>query len=92
LAEVQATLGHDDKCYALSGFMRFRICSRLAGVMRALPPQLSQVFCRNGRRDSTRPVARHVGQPVSVALFVTIAWTIAQKGASREVADGLHSA
>src|SRR5262245_45581090 len=51
---------------------RFRICSRLAGVMRALPPQSSQVFCRNGKRDSTLPVARHVGQSVSVGAFVAI--------------------
>jgi hypothetical protein len=59
--------------------------------MRALPPQSSQVFYRNGRRDPTRPVAQHVGQSVSVGFFITIAWTIDQKGASREVADGLHS-
>lgn len=97
--------------------------------MRDLPPQSSQVFYRNGRRDPTRPVAQHVGedavtypcdaadkpgneiifasafptksgrarivpadlQSVSVGLFITIAWTIDQKGASRGVADGLHS-
>src|SRR5262245_29187473 len=51
---------------------RFRICSRLAGVTRARPPQSSQVFCRNGKRDSTLPVALHVGQSVSVGAFVAM--------------------
>lgn len=55
-------------------FRRFMICSRFASVTRALPPQSPQTFCLNGNRDSTRPVARHVGQYASsVGLFVTIA-------------------
>jgi hypothetical protein len=29
---------------------RFKICSRSAGVIRALPPQSTQTFCRNGKR------------------------------------------
>src|SRR5262245_15747846 len=32
-----------------------------------------QVFCRKGKRDSTLPVARHVGQSASVGAFVAIA-------------------
>jgi hypothetical protein len=55
--------------------------------MRALPPQSSQTLCLNGNRDSTRPVARHVGQSASVGLFVTMA-----RDAKREwqVADRPH--
>jgi len=59
--------------------VRLRIWSRLASVMRALPPQSSQVFCRKGKRDSTLPVARHVGQSVSVGAFVAIARVVHPK-------------
>jgi len=50
--------------------VRFKICSGLASVMRALPPQSWQVFCLNGKRDPTLPVARQVGQSVSAELSV----------------------
>ena len=46
--------------------VRFKICSGLASVMRALPPQSWQVFCLNGKRDPTLLV----GQSARVDLFV----------------------
>src|SRR5215510_3845045 len=59
----------------------------LAGVMRALPPQSSQVFCRNGN-GIRWPVARHVGQTVKVGVFATITGPEAKiASAVRELTD-----
>jgi len=46
-------------------FMRLSNCSRRSAVTLPVPPHSRQIFLRNGKRLSTRPVALQIGQSVS---------------------------